>query len=206
MFWLSTLIFVMSYCIGVTHCETGILHLPGSYQDGMVLQSDRDIQIYGFSRTDRFQVNVTVTCDGSFEVYNIKTTQFSQRIYAEPELLDQKGHFMWTIPLAQKSNGQECQFRFEQDEDRIDLNVIYGDVWVCSGQSNMYFPMKRLENTKEEIEIAKKYDNIKMFKVFQAYSSIPRDDIALTNQGTWIDTSHEAGLLKFSALCFLYAR
>lgn len=195
------LIPVSSFCEeGTSSEEERVLHLPGFYQDGMVLQSDRSVQIYGFSMSNQFQVNVKLSCDGSVEEYVIPGSKF------KPKMLDNKDRFIWKVFLSEKSNGQECDLEFEQAREKIALSVVFGDVWLCSGQSNMKFPMGELMNATEELEASKSYHNIRMFKVHITFSSIPKYDITLSKINTWFNPMDQEKLTHFSALCFLYAR
>lgn len=110
------------------------------------------------------------------------------------------------VSLPEKDNGEECTLKFEQAKEKIEINVIYGDVWVCSGQSNMFYSMWKTMNGIEELEASKEYKNIRMFQVHTAFSPFPKDDIVLSKNNTWFDPSDQYRLANFSAICFLYAR
>ena len=51
------------------------------------------------------------------------------------------------------TEGEICEVRITQEgsDDVIIQDVLFGDVWVCSGQSNMEWPMNAIFNAAEEI-------------------------------------------------------
>ena len=83
--------------------------------------------------------------------------------------------------------------------------MILGDVWFCSGQSNMYFQMSQILNSTSEIEEARNFTNIRMFKTGLNYSTVELDDIQ-TGWGGWSGVEDTDKLSEFSAVCFLTAK
>ncbi|CAF0729161.1 unnamed protein product [Adineta steineri] len=62
--------------------------------------------------------------------------------------------------------------------ETITLNdVLFGDVWVCSGQPNMDFPIENMFNASVEIENASKYSKARLFTVSQVQSYTPQDEL-----------------------------
>ena len=66
--------------------------------------------------------------------------------------------------------------------------MIYGDVWVCSGQSNMQWNMGSIFNASEEIINMKNYPGIRMYQVKMMQSQNPQGTIhILRRHGTgWV--------------------
>ena len=85
-------------------------------------------------------------------------------------------------------------------------DVIYGDVWVCSGQSNMQWEMKRIFNATEEIAAMEEYPNIRMYFVKLMTSNSPQDDLIAEDWTDWEKTTSTARVSQFSAVCLLTAR
>ena len=80
-----------------------------------------------------------------------------------------------------RANGDKCDIDIEQEDGFHHLkDVVFGDVWVCSGQSNMMRTMDLIINATEEIAASVNYTNIRMLKVLQNTSSEPEDDIMRT--------------------------
>ena len=85
-------------------------------------------------------------------------------------------------------------------------NVLFGDVWVCSGQSNMEFRMNGIFNSSEEIAAMADYPNIRMYVVPHMYSDSPQKD--LMKEGHWFTSkdTQNTNVGRMSAVCLLTAR
>ncbi|KAK3098718.1 hypothetical protein FSP39_022378 [Pinctada imbricata] len=70
-------------------------------------------------------------------------------------------------------------------------DVLFGDVWVCSGQSNMEFMTLGLQNATEEYIDAANYPNIRLFKVDHAVSATPLQELTKVGQ-VWNKASKAA--------------
>ena len=95
--------------------------------------------------------------------------------------------------------------------------VLFGDVWFCAGQSNMGWTLGGTENNTEEMENAKVYNNIRMYRIDNQASSQPQYDLQEIRTGwlSWMTPSSEwpegtdhwgRPLGDFSGICFLFAR
>eukprot|EP00730_Choanoeca_flexa_P020240 TRINITY_DN9898_c0_g3_i1.p1 TRINITY_DN9898_c0_g3~~TRINITY_DN9898_c0_g3_i1.p1 ORF type:complete len:875 (+),score=209.98 TRINITY_DN9898_c0_g3_i1:2-2626(+) len=80
-------------------------------------------------------------------------------------------------------------------------NIVYGDVFLCSGQSNMVFPLKLATNASQFIGDADNYPYIRTFQVSENDASSEQRDIA---GGQW-NISSSANIGDFSAVCYLAA-
>ena len=85
-------------------------------------------------------------------------------------------------------------------------NVLFGDVWVCSGQSNMVFRMGGIFNVVEELEKMTEYPNIRMFKVKMMTASEPQSDLMEYDWNKWATVNEVDFVRQFSAVCLLTAR
>ncbi|KAK3097659.1 hypothetical protein FSP39_011831 [Pinctada imbricata] len=83
-------------------------------------------------------------------------------------------------------------------------DVWFGDVWVCSGQSNMEFMVRGLINATEEYKDTVNYPNVRLFKVANVVSGTPLEDFTQVSQ-VW-DKPSEATIKYFSAVCWLYGK
>ena len=72
--------------------------------------------------------------------------------------------------------------------------MIYGDVWLCSGQSNMRWNMGSIFNASEEIVNMKNYPGIRMYQVKMMQSQTPQGIIhILRRHGTgWVGAEKTA--------------
>ena len=79
-------------------------------------------------------------------------------------------------------------------------NVLLGDVWICSGQSNMQWRMLESAGAKEELASAK-LPTIRLFQVERQTALVPQTDI----QGRWVECSPDSAE-EFSAVAFFFGR
>jgi sialate O-acetylesterase len=79
-------------------------------------------------------------------------------------------------------------------------NIMSGEVWVCSGQSNMQWSVQNSNNPKEEIAAAD-YPNVRLFSVTRKVAQKPLKDC----QGSWAPCSPET-VPGFSAVAYYFGR
>jgi sialate O-acetylesterase len=85
-------------------------------------------------------------------------------------------------------------------ESVILKNVLIGEVWIASGQSNMEFTLSRAANASAEIKMAN-YPGIRFFTVQRATALTPQDEV----KGTW-DECNSKNAPDFSAVAYFFAR
>ena len=127
--------------IGLSYGQGSYITLPTYYHDGMVMQADQDeTLIWGFTNNLLQPVYVTVSCDLEGRASPHKTFLVS---YPEnfKNLTADEG--VWEVRyLETRENGDICSIEFQQVGSYFLLNnIIFGDIWICSGQSNMVWPM-----------------------------------------------------------------
>lgn len=178
--------------------------LGSLFQDHVVLQRDMPIKVWGWAEKG---TEVTVEFAGQKKA---ATT-------------GKDGKWMVTLdPLPASSEGRElrCQvsgFRGQESGERgwpgrqctdsrpltpetiTVRDVLVGEVWVCSGQSNMSYTMSRFGNCASEVP-QMNYPFIRHFKVFRASRATPRKDVF----GAWAVCSPETAR-RFSATALYYA-
>lgn len=154
--------------------------LPKIFGDNMVLQRDRAIVVWGWAsakekitvQLNKQSVTVSAGKDGQWKV------SLSPEVAGGPYQLVVKGKN--TITLS---------------------DVLIGDVWICSGQSNMEWVVRNSNNAAEEIKQAQ-YPTIRHFKVPNTVASTPKNDLT---GGSWkICTPENAG--DFTAVGYFFAR
>jgi len=121
--------------------------------------------------------------------------------YSAEAVTDSQGRWIAKMPVLKA--GGPYQMEVRTDEEKIILkNVMVGEVWVASGQSNMNFKMNRpVLNSQYEIEKAN-YPNIREFHVEESVSSIPLKDV---RKGEW-KICTPANAANFSAVAYFFAR
>lgn len=159
------------------------LRLPRLISDGMVLQRDKDIKIWGWALPGE-----TVTVSFMGQTYS--------------STADAKGK--WEVLLPKLPAGGPHSMEITASQQRIIVkDILIGDVWVCSGQSNMVIPMERVKDIYED-EIAH-CDNplIRQFTVPDRYDfNGPREDL---DGGIWEPLNADT-VLRFSAVGYFFAK
>ena len=107
------------------------VRLPHFFSSNMVLQRDMPIRVWG--KADKNEV-ISVALNGS--VQTAKTGKDG----------------IWRVELPAMKAGGPYDMQIESAEETIGLtNILIGDVWVCSGQSNMEFGLNNVINAGQEI-------------------------------------------------------
>ena len=84
-------------------------------------------------------------------------------------------------------------------------DVSFGDVWICSGQSNMGWQMNQIFDWEQELERLKEFPNFKLMKIKLMTSDTPQDDLMQEDFNIWASTSDFDYAKRFSAVCLLTA-
>ncbi len=88
-------------------------------------------------------------------------------------------------------------------------DVLFGDVWVCSGQSNMQFTVDMMFNGSDEIANAGNFPKIRLLTASLIPSAIPVEELLGINQSWSVASPQAVGgppWNYFSAVCWLYGR
>ncbi|HEY0456537.1 MAG TPA: sialate O-acetylesterase [Verrucomicrobiae bacterium] len=153
--------------------------LPGLFSDHMVLQMGAPIRIWGWADPGE---QVTVVCGGN-----------SGKVTA-----DANGKWMLRLPPVKSTEPFAIKV---QGKNAVTIeDVVMGEVWVASGQSNMEFGLGGAFEAEKHIEAA---DNakIRLFTVPKLRSDKPVDDI----KAHWEVCSPDSAR-RFSAVAYFFAR
>lgn len=178
----KTIAFFFTTLLSVTTCFANIT-MPKIFGDNMVLQRNKPISIWGFAAVGE---KVTVQFNGQKKI--IKA--------------DKAGK--WRVMLAPENAGGPYQLLVKGKNQVAIKNILVGEVWICSGQSNMEMPIDgwgKINNYQQEISSAD-FPQIRHFKVPNTVSTNLKDDII---GGDWkICSPATAG--DFSAAAYFFAR
>lgn len=158
------------------------VRLPKLISDGMVLQRETPLKIGGWASVGE---KVTLTFKGQ-----------SVSTVTNPE-------GKWEITLPAQKAGGPFEMEFIASNRILLKDILLGDVWLCSGQSNMEYPMNRL--TDKYAQAIEKSENslIRQFKVPQVFDfKVPHDDYP---SGSWVAVNPQT-ILDFSAVAYFFAR
>ncbi|MBB3838429.1 sialate O-acetylesterase [Runella defluvii] len=158
------------------------LRLPRLISDGMVLQRDQSLRLWGWASP---QEKVSLL---------FKNKQYKTQADATGK---------WEIKLpAQPAGGPFDLFFRGKNEVKVS-NVLFGDVWICAGQSNMVIPMERVKEKYPEDIASANYPEIRLFFVATLTDlQQKRDDFP---SGSW-KVANPKDVLQFSAIAYFFAR
>ncbi|WP_214226555.1 GDSL-type esterase/lipase family protein [Pedobacter sp. B4-66] len=172
----------------------GGLKLPEIFTDHMVLQRNKPIKIYGIANSNE-QVKVI------FNHKNLNATA------------DSDGK--WKVQFPEMQHGGPYELTVQSGNKTISLtDILVGDVWLCSGQSNMSFPLSAAKTGKSELAGMKLDKNIRLFKLSQyaetndaAWDAQTLQQVNQLNyfSGKWTATTSETAA-DFSAVGYYFGK
>ncbi|MEM1136895.1 MAG: sialate O-acetylesterase [Bacteroidota bacterium] len=166
-------------CFTFSHAA---ITLPSIFADNMVLQQNAEVTIWGWGKPVE---NVTVNCSWA------KGTKET--------VVDSQGN--WRVTVATPKAGGPFVIRIKGKNEIILNNVMCGEVWLCSGQSNMeWTAVLGINDAKAEIENAN-YSDIRLFTVNHRSATSPQ----LNANGYW-ETCTSESMKNFSAVAYFFAR
>jgi sialate O-acetylesterase len=154
--------------------------LPPFFKNKMVLQKGIKIPVWGWASPGE---KVTVSLDK-----NSVTTRTGK---------DGK----WKISLPEMNYGGPYKMTVKGKNLLVFENILIGDVWLCSGQSNMGFRVVEGKNAKAEITAAN-YPSIRLFTVKRKMAKVPLIEMEEAN---WQECSPET-VGDFSAVGYFFGR
>jgi len=175
-------------CAGAAQAE---MSMPTVFSDNMVLQRGKPVAIWG-----------SATPDGSVSVSFAGQTKTTAA--------DKSGEWLIRLdPLTSSAKGQKLSVTSTGKPGAGNLtftNVLVGDVWLCSGQSNMDYEVaggrRGKRNLLEKFDAEAKYPAIRHFAVPEKSAVTELDDMAKT---TWAVCS-PATVSKFTAVGYFFGR
>lgn len=158
------------------------VRLPLLVSDGMVLQRDANVKVWGWAAEGE-----KVTID------------FNGKTYHATAGTDGK----WAVVLSESKAGGPYHMDIKASNHITLKNILIGDVWVCSGQSNMVLPMDRVKYRYEEAIANSSNPSIRQFIGPDRYDfNKPREDF---QSGRWESANPET-ILKFTAAGYFFAK
>ena len=133
--------------IGEASAKYSSVTLPAIFADGMVLQRNKHINVYGYCATDGAQIKVTL--DGKESV----VTAANGRWVATFEAMAAKQGISLTV--EQLGTDERIVHAFN--------NVDIGEIWLVSGQSNAEYEVYKMKDAEEYMALADNYDNIRIY-------------------------------------------
>lgn len=177
--------FLMGMIIGLISV-TGLasdFKVANIFSDDMVLQRNAPVPVWGWTRSG---ATVTVSFKG-------------QTLSAVADIDGE-----WMVKLApMEASAAPAEMKTQTDEETITFkNVVVGDVWLCSGQSNMAFRLKQVPDGKQQVATAD-HPLIRLFQVNGGPADLPLYDVQSEKQ--WRVCDPESAK-NFSAVGYFFGR
>lgn len=169
-------LFLLLFLIPILQAD---VRLPAVFGSNMVLQRNLPVPVWGFSAP---METVTVAINGQ-QLRTVASAAGHWRVTLEP--MKEGGPFDMTV-----SGGNTLRL----------TNILIGEVWLASGQSNISFELEKDSDGRNAIA-ASTLPNIRLFTVKRVLSDTLLDDV----QGRWQECSPSVSG-DFSAVAFYYGR
>lgn len=156
------------------------VQMPLLFKNGMVLQRDKPIPVWGWAdANEKIEIN--------FNKQSIRTKA------------DKNGK--WLVYLKPEFAGGPYKMTIKGKNTIILDDVLIGEVWICSGQSNMEFTVDQVMNSKEEINDSD-FPMIRQFLVERDVSSTPKTHL---KAGKW-EVCNKSTVGGFTAVGYFFAK
>lgn len=157
------------------------------FTDNMVLQQNTEVKLWGTARPDK---PVTVS------------TSWNGAVYTATAGSDGR----WSVIVDTPAAGGPYTLTFSDGKEKTVLvNVLVGEVWICSGQSNMEMKMSdKVTGWEKDLEESARYSNIRLLHVKNTTSPQPQSEVELIGEG-W-QTCNAENLKDFSAAAYYFGR
>ena len=174
---------LMSFILLISfHHSFGEVRLPRLISDGMVLQRNASVKIWGWASIGE-EVSVNF-CNKNYRTITNKEGK-------------------WLISLQTSKEGGPYTMAIQGHNLLVIKDILIGEVWVCSGQSNMVLPMERVKEKYGDIIAQATNSAIRHFFIPTRYNfNQPQEDFTA---GKWESATPE-NVLKFTATGYFFAK
>ncbi|WP_367768439.1 sialate O-acetylesterase [Flavobacterium sp. WC2421] len=156
--------------------------LPNLFSDNMVLQRNTEVAIWGWANP---QEEVVISPSWNNEVYKVKASNQAK----------------WEIKIPTPKEGGPYTISIKGYNEIVLKNILIGEVWICSGQSNMEMSAAwGIENGDEAVKKAMN-PNIRFFSIPKLTATAPQNNVS----GNWTECTPET-MKNFSATGYFFAK
>ena len=157
------------------------VRLPNCLSDNMVLQQQSQVKIWGWAEP------------GEEVIIKPQWTAMVTKIKA-----DQEGN--WTAYIITPTAGGPYNISINGKNNIVLSNIMLGEVWICSGQSNMQWEVQQTDNHDQEVASAN-YNNIRLLNIPRKECDSPQDNC----EASWQICNPET-VKRFSAVGYFFGR
>ena len=174
-------------------CHFGVINinakikLPTFFSNNMILQQQSEVPFWGEASANKI-LKISTS-------WNNKTIETMSDSFGK-----------WKITISTPIYGGPYNIEINDGTKLKIENVMIGEVWICSGQSNMEMPLAgwgQITNYEQEIAAAN-YPNIRLLQVIKKSSTKPLNDLNVA-MGGWVNCSPQT-VAKFSAVGYFFCK
>jgi len=194
-FWGCLLIVLLANPV-ISPAAVSVSSLFGNH---MVLQRDQENPVWGWALAGE-EVSVTVSTGAAPKRTQTRIDASSERIIQSHKT--QTGpDGRWVVLLDPLPAKTEVRLRIEGVNNSIEINdVKFGEVWICSGQSNMQWSINA-SNDPDLESLSANYPDIRLISIPQVGTQVPQNDF----EGQWEKCTPET-VKNFSAVGYFFGR
>lgn len=178
---------ILAAILLVSQAAFAEIKLPAIIASNMVLQRNSQVALWGWANPKE---KITLTFSWTDEEVNVKA--------------DSEGNWSAKVKTTDSKAPQSIKLKSKESELNLE-NILFGEVWICSGQSNMQQPLRGYNNQptfQDPMTIAGSANpNLRLFTVHRKGSKTPTKD--LIEYDTWAAASPE-NVLDFSAVAYFF--
>ncbi|XP_054469024.1 sialate O-acetylesterase [Anoplopoma fimbria] len=167
-------------------CE-GDLRFASYYGDHMVLQKSPESAVLWGYGPEGTQVTITLSGPSKQKTSPVTVTKGIWRVTLDP--VEAGGPY--NVTAANQSSTATL------------TDVLFGDIWLCGGQSNMWLQMYKIFNASQELYLAGKYPYVRTFMASLQQSEIEQTDLIQVELPWSVPPTNT---IEFSAVCWLFGR
>lgn len=162
--------------------------LPACFTSNMVLQQQAKVNLWG---TEASGKNFTIITSWNNKTYKVAADEYGN----------------WKIKITTPVYGGPYTITFDDGQITILKNILIGEVWICSGQSNMEMPLTGfygdVTNLQFELADAANYPQIRFLKIDNRTSFKPLTNVQ--TKGSWTMCDSQT-VRNFSAVAYFFAK
>jgi sialate O-acetylesterase len=175
---------IIAFGLFLILCNTAVANvtLPNVLSDNMVLQRNSEVTIWGWANP---QEEVVITPSWNHQEYKIKASNQAK----------------WEMNIPTPKEGGPFMISIKGYNEIVLKNILIGEVWICSGQSNMEMSASwGIKNGDEEVKKAMN-SNIRFFMIPKLTATSPQNNVL----GNWTECTPEM-MKYFSATGYFFAK
>ncbi|MCD0467474.1 sialate O-acetylesterase [Flavobacterium sp. ENC] len=175
-------IFKFAFFLLISTTMMANVSLPNIFGDNMVLQRNSEVKIWGWANPKE---EIRLVSSWNHQEYKVVANNQAQ----------------WELKIKTPEAGGPFTISIKGYNEVVLKNILIGEVWVCSGQSNMEMSVSwGIDNGEEEAKNATN-PNIRFFTVPKLTATTPQNNLL----GNWTESTLET-MKNFSAVGYFFAK